>query len=185
MEQVTPASTAGILHLPFVREVEAFLLTQCPAAKLQRDRVFMNATTKAFNMSASYSTSCGSGAREQVQNWFDQCRVTVPDRTPKVAEVTCLGDVNARHVILDFKLFVATGEGQLLGMLLESTDQAGRQLLLLKNFGAQMTLDNHILGESTKRDDSHLAGVMRLSNSPLLLMQHFLCAARFSSVAEM
>ena len=166
MEQAVPASTAGVLNLPFVREVEAFLLTHCPAAKLQRDRVFMTPTIKAFNMSASYATLFGSGAREQVQNWFDQCRVTVPDRNPKVAEVTLevtafLGNVNARHNILDFKLYVATGERRLLGMLLESTDQAGRQLLLLKTFGAQMTLDNLILGESTKRDDSHLAGATR------------------------
>ncbi len=152
----------AVMQSGFFREIEdAWFQNVAPAADLQRERVQMQATVKAFNMSASYATSFGSGAREQVQNWWDQCRVSVPDRQPTVVEgeSAILSEVALRHSFKPgVQNFAAVGQGRLLGILLGCTDQAGQQLLLLKNYGAQMTLDNLILGESTKRDDKALAG---------------------------
>ena len=62
------------------------------------------------------------------------------------------------HLKADAKAYAAFDQSRLLGMLLECTDQAGQQLLVLKNYGGQMTLDNLILGESTKRSNMALAG---------------------------
>lgn len=155
------ASTAFTLHFPFVHDIEAALFARAPAAKLQGKPVYMEATVKAFNMSASYATSFGCGAREQIQNWFDQCRVTVSDRSPDFVQVepAVYSETLLRYKIREAKLYVGTGEQQILGILLEATDQEGRQLLLLKKYGAQMTLDSLILGESSKRNDKYLAGI--------------------------
>ena len=151
---------------PFLQEIEGICVQNIgPAAQLQRDRVSFEATVKAFNMSASYAKSFGSGAQEQIQNWWDQCRVTVPDRQPAIKRIptAILADVAGRHNMLaDAKAYAAHGQGRLLGILLDCTDKAGQQQLFLMNYAAQMTLDNLILGESTKRQDEALAGVHQL-----------------------
>lgn len=156
--------TTSALHaiLPFVAEVEAQLFQYYPAATLQRNLIYMEPTVKAFNMSASYANSFGSGAREQVQNWFDQCRVTVPDRSLQFVQLqpAMYGSMLSSHSIHEARLYLGMGQGQILGMLLEAFHQNGQQLLFLKNYGAQMTLDNLILGESSKRSNKYLAGAV-------------------------
>lgn len=151
------------MRLPLLQDIEHECLRRYPAVRLDRcDRVRFEATRKALNMSALYATSCGSGAREQVQNWCDQCRVAVADRQPDVDRLdsAVLAEIAQRHSVelADAKAYFAYGQEQLLGILLACTDKSGQQLLLLRNYGAQMTLDNLILGESTKRQDSMLAG---------------------------
>ena len=113
-------------------------------------------------MSASYATSFGSGAREQVQNWWDQCRVMVTDRQPAIHRLNpvSVAEMTQRYDVPKYaKAYAACGQGRLLGILLDCVDETGQELLFLKNYGAQMTLDNLILGESTKRQDKMLAGL--------------------------
>ena len=145
----------------FFEEVESLCFRNLgPAAALRRERVKFMAAVKAFNMSASYATSFGSGARELVQNWWDECRVA--DRRPAIQQVdsAILAEIAGRHQLRpDAKAYLACDNRTVLGALLACTDQTGKQLLLLKNYGAQMTLDDLILGESTKRQDMALAGV--------------------------
>ena len=98
---------------------------------------------------------------------MDQCRVTVPDRQPRVhqMEPAVLSTIAQQyHAISDAKSYAAFGEVspralRLLGVIVDCTDAAGHQLLILKNYGAQMTLDSLILGESSKRSDTALAGL--------------------------
>ena len=133
-----------------------------PAAQLQSEHVRFEPTVKPFNMSASYAKSFGSGARELIQNWWDECRVTIPDRQPAINRISpaILAEIAGRHHMLtDAKAYAAHVQGRLLGILLDCTDTAGQQQLFLMNYGAQMTLDNLILGESTKRQDEALAGM--------------------------
>lgn len=141
----------------FFEEVERLCFRNLgPAAALRRERVKFMATVKAFNMSASYASSFGSGARELVQNWCDEYRVA--DRRPAIQQVDSA--IAGRHQLRpDAKAYVACDNGTVLGALMACTDQTGKQLLLLKNYGAQMTLDDLILGESTKRQDMALAGL--------------------------
>lgn len=150
------------MRLPVFLEVELMCVEKlAPAATLQRERVRFEATRKALNMSASYATSFGSGVGEQVQNWWDQCRVMVADRQPAVHRLDSaeIAEIAYRHELAGVKAYAACGQGRLLGILLDCTNRTGQQLLLLKNYGAQMTLDNLILGESTKRQDNMLAGL--------------------------
>ena len=145
---------------PFIEEFESYCVQNIgPTARLQRERVKFEATVKAFNMSASYATTFGSGAKEQIQNWWDQCRVTVADRQPAIHRIDAAVLAGPRHLLYDVKAYAAHGQGALLGILLDCTDKVGQQLLFLKNYGAQMTLDDLILGESTKRQDKALAGM--------------------------
>ena len=132
-----------------------------PPAQLQLQRVVFEPTVKALNMSAPYAKSFGSGAREQIQNWWDQCRVTVADRQPLIhrMETIELAELARQHELLDVKAYAAYGQGQLLGLVVEYTNNTGEKVLFLKNYGAQMTLDKLILGESTKRQDKTLAGM--------------------------
>ncbi len=86
----------------------------------------------------------------------------VADRQPAIhhMDLAVLAEIARRHELLpDAKAYAAYGQGRLLGILLDCTDKIGQQLLFLKNYGAQMTLDNLILGESTKRQDKALAGL--------------------------
>ena len=151
------------VEYPIVQEVEAVWSDNVgPATELQGNRVRFEPTVKAFNMSASYATSFGSGARELIQNWWDQCRVMLPDRQPVVRamESSVLSEIAQRcQLRANAKSYAAFGQGKMLGMILDCTNLAGEQLLLLKNYGAQMTLDSLILGESTKRNDMTLAGM--------------------------
>ena len=134
---------------PFVREIESVRVQNlAPAANLQRERVRFEATRKAFNMSASYPTSSRSRAREHIQNWWDQCRVMVADRQPSIhcLDSAVLAAIAQRNELLaNAKAYAACGRGRLLGILLECTDRTGQQLLFLKNYGAQITLDNLML----------------------------------------
>ena len=145
---------------PFFEEVESLCFRNLgPAAALRRERASFVATVKAFNMSASYATSFGSGAREHIQNWWDECRAA--DRRPAIQQVdsAVLAGIAGRHQLRpDARAFVAC-DSAVLGTLLACTDHTGQQLLLMKNYGAQMTLDDLILGESTKRQDEALAGL--------------------------
>ena len=160
------AHQAAAVQYQYVQHVETAWLQQAPAADLQGNRISFEAVLKAFNMSASYATSFGSGAREQSQNWMDQCRVTVPDRQPRVhqRESAVLSTIaQQHHGISDAKSYAALNDGssgaiRLLGVIVDCTDAAGHQLLVLKNYGAQMTLDILILGESSTRNDTALAG---------------------------
>ena len=146
-----------------LREVESMCFRDiAPAANLQGELVRFEATRKAFNMSASYAMSFGSGAREQVQNWWDECRVMVADRRPAIHHLdpAIVAEIAQRHDVLKYATaYAACGQGRLLGILLDCVDRTGQELLFLKNYGAQMTLDNLILGESTKRQDKMLAGL--------------------------
>ena len=167
------------MSLNLLQEVEdIFVQTLAPIASLQRERMRFDATRKAFNMSASYATSFGSGAREQIQNWWDQCRVMVPDRQPATHDLDSAVSVavDQRHELReDAKAYAACGQGRFLGFLLDCTDRTGQQLLFLKNYGAQMTLDNFISGESTMRHDKLLAGLQAASHMWQVLHQFVCC----------
>ncbi|DBA84448.1 TPA: hypothetical protein ACH3X1_006081 [Trebouxia sp. C0004] len=113
-------------------------------------------------MSASYAKSFGSGAREQTQNLWDQCRVTVPDRQLAINRIKAaiVAEIAGRHHLMaDAKALCCSRPGMTARDLIRCTDKAGQQHLFLMNYGAQMTLDNLILGESTKRQDEALAGM--------------------------
>ena len=149
------------IHHPFIKEIERVWSAVASPAALQRAPVSFDPTIKAFNMSESYATSFGSGAREQIQNWWDECRV----RAGKAqCIIRCMDHATSseiahrHHLKADAKTYAAFDQTRLLGMLLDCTDQAGQQLLVLKNCGGQMTLDNLILGESTRRSNMALAG---------------------------
>ena len=157
------APTNRSIRSPFFQEVESVCFQKHgPAARLQRERILFPATKKAFNMSASYATSFGSGAGEHVQNWWDQCRVMVANRQPEILAIdsATLAEIAGQHGMMpDAKAYVTRDKGIVIGVLLDCTDKTGQQLLFLKNYAAQMTLDNLILGESTKRQDKALAGL--------------------------
>lgn len=71
-----------------------------------------------------------------------------------------LAEVAQRHQIKsDAKAYAACGQGRLLGILLDCTTDTGQQLLLFKEYGAQMNMDCLILGVSSKRKDHRLAGL--------------------------
>lgn len=149
------------IHHAFVKEIEQIWSDRATPVVLQRVPVYFMATTKPFNMSESYARFFGFGAREHVQNWMDECRVRAGTGELIVhsMEDALLSDIVQRHQPLaDAKAYAAFDEDRLLGMLLDCTSRAGDQLLFLKNYGAQMTLDNLILGESTKRSNMALAG---------------------------
>ena len=153
------------IHHAFVRDIERIWFDRATPAALQRALVHFIATTKPFNMSESYARLFGFGAREHVQNWMDECRVRAGtgELTVHSMEDALLSDIAQRHPSLaDAKAYAAFDEDRLLGMLLDCTSRAGEQLLFLKNYGAQMTLDNLILGESTKRSNMALAGQNKL-----------------------
>ena len=158
MVTLDPRMRFSVLH-----DVESLCFEHFGSAvSMQRDHVKFEAVVKAFNMSASYATSFGSGAREHIQNWWDQCRVTVEDRQPVIHNMSpaALCNLAQKHQLQpDVKAYAAVGQGHLLGIVLGGTNNSGEQLLFLKNLGAQMTLDNLILGESTKRQDKMLAGL--------------------------
>ena len=123
-----PEHSAGICS-PLFQEVEKeWLSTKGPAVPMRRERVIFEATSKAFNMSAAYATTFGSGAGEHIQNWWDECRVKVTDRRPSVCE---LGLAESAAIAQRYKLtsgvqtFAACHEGSVLGIVLACTTQTG------------------------------------------------------------
>lgn len=149
------------IHYPFVREFEEYWFNKATPASLRRPPLQFVAVLKALNMSEPYAANVGCGAREHMQNWWDECRVRAGDGNLFVHLMNHAdsSEIAQRHNLMsDAKAYAAFHHHTLLGVVLDCTDKAGQQLLFLKNYGGQMTLDDLILGESTKRSNMALAG---------------------------
>ena len=150
------------------RPAEAIALDIAEPAVLQNRKVSSpRKACKSFNMSGEYASDSGSGAREHVQNWFDQCRSAVDTRQPKLItfEGAALASVTEQVGVLPgLKLYVAVSPATntLFGIILAGSSSDGFPFVMLKNYGAQMTLDDLILGQSSKRQDAALAGMWHL-----------------------
>ena len=126
--------------------------------------------SKSMNMSDSCASSFGSGAVEHIQNWFDQCRKlnctsTTWDRQPLVVEYDSeqFADLAKAYRLKEgIQVFAAidSSASRALGFLVacESAAAAGKQILLLKNYASRISLDDMILGVSSKQGDTLLAG---------------------------
>ena len=134
--------------------------------------------SKSINMSDTYASSFGSGAVEHIQNWFDQCRKldrNTSTRQPLVLEYDSeqFADLVTVHRLkpnITVVVVLDSSASHALGILVacDSAAPAGKQLLLLKNYASRITLDDLILGVSSKQGDNLLAGLISTALSSIV-----------------
>ena len=108
---------AAIFH-PFVREFEGVWLAKATPAVSKRPPVQFVDGIKAFNMSEGYAEGFGSGAREHVQNWWDECRVRAENTLPIVRRMdyTLSSAIAQRyHLRPDTKAYAAFSPAHIAG----------------------------------------------------------------------
>lgn len=149
-----------------IEELEAQMLDMRDPLLLtnQRHLQQQKKIIKSLNMVPAYTSHINDGnLQELVQNWQDQCRVaTTEDSMIKVLTVSDFQMMALKADSGRLKFFGVVGEvdGELksLGYLAEYSDAKGNRALQLKNFGAQVSLEQMTLGLTTKAADSRLAG---------------------------
>lgn len=155
-----------------VEQLDIHLCIEYPPVALRQTKPAQEVPVfyKSFNMLKEYASHLKSGIREQIQNWYDQCIVMSPSSTP-----VGLNSQEANGVTFQAVVGEIQGQKRALGFVAQFLDSQGRRVVILKNYGTQLSPDQMSLGMTTKTDNDKLAGDSHKSSSYLLVFGRSFC----------